>query len=632
MRIIMKTKIIVALLFVMVSVAFAQTFVSGTVSGVWDSTGSPYYVTDSICVPSGDSLRIGPGVEVIFQGHYKFCVDSAAVLKAIGTAEDSIIFTAEDTVLTDSTGGHHGIRFYYSSTACSLVFCEISHGYARGEALSDNYGGGLSCCNSDISIIHCFIRNNKTSCKDFERHYGGGIYCDASEANIIGNTILHNKAYDFGGGIYCQYCSPKIINNLIKQNRANSYTMDGPSTSSGGGIYCYCSDALISDNLILADTSAFGNGGGIYCKDANPTISRNTIENNLARGYWGCYGGGIVCSNSDPSITNNIISGNIAFDNGDISAYGGGIYCAQNSRPIIANNTIYSNSAVADAYYQCLGGGIFCRDGLLIILNNILWGNTAERWNEIYVESQGAVTYCSLYVAFNIVDSSECYAHRSVDVIMFGPGNLDSIPMLANPSGDDFHLQDGSPCIDAGAESIYIALWDTVIYAPAFDYDSVARPRGLGWDIGAYESPYSAVCEVEINRGWNLFSIPSTISEPTSAFGTSVFGYDATIPDYYTPDSLLNGAGYWALGLSSDTIEVPGNLPSFSDTLYRGWNLIGSIRYPIPNSHIVTEPLGLGMSSPYGWDGTDYIHADSLYPGKGYWFLSSSDGRITVGP
>ena len=102
-------------------IAYSQTFVSGAVSGVWDSTGSPFYVTDSVCVPTGDSLRIGPGVEVIFQGHYKFCVDSNAVLKAIGTAADSIIFTAEDTLmfhfipyytdLVDSiTGGHYGIR------------------------------------------------------------------------------------------------------------------------------------------------------------------------------------------------------------------------------------------------------------------------------------------------------------------------------------------------------------------------------------------------------------------------------------------------------------------------------------------------------------------------------------------
>ncbi|MCK5832242.1 hypothetical protein KAH81_01080 [bacterium] len=136
----MRSTIIVVILFAAISAALAQTYVSGAVSGVWDSTGSPYLGTDSVCVPNGDSLRIGPGVEVIFQGHYKFCVDSNAVLKVIGTATDSIIFTAEDTLifyyipyytdLVDSiTGGHHGIRLFHAAGVCSLCFCVIENGY-----------------------------------------------------------------------------------------------------------------------------------------------------------------------------------------------------------------------------------------------------------------------------------------------------------------------------------------------------------------------------------------------------------------------------------------------------------------------------------------------------------------------
>jgi len=627
----MRNSIIVFLLLAAVSIAVAQTYVFGAVSGVWDSTGSPYYITDSVCVPSGDSLRIGPGVEVIFQGHYKFCVDSMAVLKAIGTAEDSIVFTAEDTVLTDSTGGHHGIRFWHSADGCTLAYCRIEYGnaidtclycyYSAGggifcksssptisnNTMFANYGakggGGICCLYSDAIITDNTIYGNSTGYPSG----GGGIICASSNATIARNIIYANSAYS-GAGIYSSNGSPIINNNTISGNLA-----DG----SGGGICCCSNSSATVTNNIIYGNSAIYDGGGIDCSNSNPIVIGNIISGNLAP----YDGGGISSSNSSLTAINNIISRNLAGGNG-----GGLFHRVGYGEIVLINNTITENTA------NGTGGGICYEDTskLFPLINNIIWNNTATTGNEISVRRSYAYP-CIILMAYNNVDLSECHMD-SGSVILFCPGNINAYPMFVDTASGDFHLQDGSPCIDAGAESVYIAIWDTVIYAPTFDYDSVARPLGLGWDIGAYESPYSAVCEVEINRGWNLFSIPSTTSEPTSAFGTSVYGYDATIPDYYTPDSLLNGDGYWALGLSSDSIEVPGNLPSFTDTLYRGWNLIGAIRYPIPISRIATEPAGLGMSPPYGWDGADYFLTDSLYPGKGYWFLSSGDGRITVGP
>jgi len=138
--------------------------------------------------------------------------------------------------------------------------------------------------------------------------------------------------------------------------------------------------------------------------------------------------------------------------------------------------------------------------------------------------------------------------------------------------------------------------------------------------------------DVQLYRGWNLFSIPTTSPEAASSFGPSVFVYDNTVADYFAPDSIFGKKGYWALGMATDTIAVGNDMAFYEDTLYRGWNLIGAVCHPISCSHISTDPPGLGMSHPYGWDGMDYFLADSLYPGKGYWFLSSGNGRITVGP
>ncbi|MBN2135701.1 MAG: hypothetical protein JW737_08230 [Acidobacteria bacterium] len=109
----------------------AQTEVSGDISGVWDTTGSPYIVTAEVHIPTGSMLAIMPGCSIIFQGHYKFCIDSNAVLRAIGSETDSIVFTAVDTNLTGSSGGHHGLRFFYSANSCTLSYLFNLSTFAR---------------------------------------------------------------------------------------------------------------------------------------------------------------------------------------------------------------------------------------------------------------------------------------------------------------------------------------------------------------------------------------------------------------------------------------------------------------------------------------------------------------------
>ncbi|MGH8605663.1 MAG: choice-of-anchor Q domain-containing protein, partial [Gammaproteobacteria bacterium] len=55
--------------------------------------------------------------------------------------------------------------------------------------------------------------------------------------------------------------------------------------------------------------------------------------------------------------------------------------------------------------------------------------------------------------------------------------NLTTDPLFVNEATRDFHLQSGSPAIDAGSSD----------GAPANDYDNVSRPKGAAFDIGAYE-------------------------------------------------------------------------------------------------------------------------------------------------
>ncbi|MBN1755935.1 right-handed parallel beta-helix repeat-containing protein [bacterium] len=401
----------------------AQTEVSGEVWGVWDPEASPYLVTGELHVPTDSCLRIMPGCSVIFQGHYKFCVDNNAIFRAIGNETDSIVFTAIDTHLTDSTGGHHGIRFYTAADGCSLMYCKIKYGNAIGE-YRDNTGGGIFARNTDlIEISYNKIINNKG-------RYGGGIILYGTNSRIFQNYISNNRA-QYGGGISIEDHSEAIVSNNT-----------------------------ITNNYVT------GEGGGIFVGYSNNHIKNNVIVGNEAH----LNGGAICLYESDAKIINNLISVNYAHYDA------GGVRIGEHSEPEIVNNTICYNSARFD------GGGLHISDNrnrYLLLFNNIIFGNSGSEANEIFVYA------CSIYVCYTNVDSNECKTDPLYGgTIIYGPGNINSDPIFSDSS---LRLSEGSPCTNAGAESVYISLWDTVLYAPDEDFEGDLRPQDNFWDMGADE-------------------------------------------------------------------------------------------------------------------------------------------------
>ncbi len=166
---IMKT-VTISFVFVLFTVGslFAQTEISGAVSGEWTAEDSPYIVVDSTWVSVDNSLMLREGVEVRFnedQGLYVF-----GDLDAEGTEEDSVYIRVSEGV--ENWQGIHIIgretsEWNYSSIICpdstfvtirgsSLTFnhCYLSEG-VRLFSGSENYGTwNINLTFSHSNVIH----------------------------------------------------------------------------------------------------------------------------------------------------------------------------------------------------------------------------------------------------------------------------------------------------------------------------------------------------------------------------------------------------------------------------------------------------------------------------------------------
>jgi parallel beta-helix repeat protein len=239
----------------------------------------------------------------------------------------------------------------------------------------------------------------------------------------------------------------------------------------------YYENINLKDGIIMqgegADVTTIDGGGDTVVVEAgNSTIAGFTITG----GDWGIFSG-----YSSPIITNNIISGNIELgilcwsseiiSNNIISNSQSGIYCSGSS-PIITNNIITENSIE----------GIFCEGSSPTITNNIITSNELGISCDI---SSPAISYNDVWD--NGEDKEDNY-HGCVA----GIGDITADPLFIDPTNSDYHLQAGSPCIDAGTNE----------GAPSTDFDGNPRPMdgdgdGIAIiDMGAFEyvsGPIAAV-------------------------------------------------------------------------------------------------------------------------------------------
>ena len=258
---------ILAILAIVTSLAFAlpaaATTVSGTIgSSTWTKANSPYRVIDAITVPSGSTLTIEPGVDVLFDADVHIVVNGA--LRAIGTSTDSIRF------IPGTAAQWRGLRF--RGTDSSFVsWARISGSYGRSDVQFGDRGGGIYCLSGGFNLIldHVVVANNQAET------YGGGIYLTGGSRLRATYCDIRNNTGELGGGIHAYASTIDLFHTVIRGNNG---------TNGGGGMYIWGSPVATVGNCVVYGNIAGGSGGSAVYLGSGATIA---IENTIVWGNTG---------------------------------------------------------------------------------------------------------------------------------------------------------------------------------------------------------------------------------------------------------------------------------------------------------------------------------------------------------
>lgn len=245
----------------------------------------------------------------------------------------------------------------------------------------------------------------------------GGDYIAGARIEYCSPTI-EDCVFSYSGGVVCK----SFLGSTPAAPTFNSCTFSGNVNREGAGIYFQESNPTLNDctfynNQAPSGSYHDGHGGAIYllwCTSS--TINRCTFINNRAK-----RGGAISSISSNSVLKDCVFTENSVNSNGR----GGGIYF-QGGIGEIEGCTFAENER---SHSSAIAGGIYTIYADLSLKNSILWDNAG---GDFVDGGQGSVT-----VTYTNVGRS-------------GTGNINTDPLFVDAPNNDFRLQSGSPCIDAG--------------------------------------------------------------------------------------------------------------------------------------------------------------------------------------
>jgi predicted outer membrane repeat protein len=311
-------------------------------------------------------------------------------------------------------------------------------------------GGGIYCANASPQFKNLIIDSNTVV------DWGGGIFIMNSSSTFQDIQIINNTA-GHSGGLMNWVGANTIFNNLdVRQNHAGH----------GGGMQIIESDPVLENANISYNTSNVG--AGLYIGDANPLIINSFVQNNTSQSiaggilFWN-FGGEDNC----PTLKNVLVTDNN-------SESGAGIYYEGIVNTKLINVTIANNTASGS------GGGIYCYSTYL--LNSIIWGNTPDQIDYFGPQDSVIIMYSDVSGGWN------------------GLGNINADPLFK--SVNDYHLSQGSPCINTGIPDT------SGLSLPLYDIEGNERILYGRIDMGCYEYLNPLVIAENTNSVLHIFPNP----------------------------------------------------------------------------------------------------------------------------
>ena len=307
----------------------------------------------------------------------------------------------------------------------------------------------------------------------------GAVYQIAGSLRIIGCTFVTNKVVGGDG--------------IIIGSGSNAGSADGGAllvttmaTGQQGSVKIYC-DAVVSNSCFVGNSVKGGLQG--------PAV-----------GSGGTARGGAVESSTTLQMFNCTLAGNSA-SGGDItyfsyplsSAYGGALYL--NVTSVLTHVTIASNSvskgAGAGGSSVALGGGVYVSSGKVSVRNSVFSANASGNCSGTLIDDGRSISSDGT-CAFGASGSLNNTDPRLAPLGFYGGHTL------------TMALRASSPAIDSANASFSLAT----------DQRGVARPQGLGSDMGAFEATVLAIqhgSEGTVNIGeWTVPGASCTLQVSTN--------------------------------------------------------------------------------------------------------------------
>ncbi len=324
-------------------------------------------------------------------------------------------------------------------------------------------GMGPVVFGADNAMIEGFtIKGGKPPMMMPDAPLGPGLYCSgASEFTVRNNAIIGNNA----AGIYFGFCSATVVNNIIAGNGQSGIFLENSALIIAGN--------RIAHNLMAGiDVGVVDPASKFDDQISKVEISDNIVHNNKRAGI-------------NTMLASGKISNNIVYKNDQA-----GIRCGTVPM-LVANNTVNEN--------QLAGISVANRTSFMSAADFSLKGTSSEPkvpmiTNNIIVNNgEAGIKSAGLGYTYNLLHGNNKAEGFDPDFLwylrrQFGgyedqatvkkTNNILADPMFVDPARYDYHLQPGSPAIDAGDPSL-----------PFNDRNFGPSLGGDTNDIGAYGGP-----------------------------------------------------------------------------------------------------------------------------------------------